>query len=282
MITEFAYAKINLTLDVKYKRPDGYHEVEMIMQSIDLYDILHLSETSSNKIEITCNVPYIPLDERNLVYRAAQVFQRKTGIQRGVAIDLKKNIPVSAGLAGGSSDAAACLRGLNRLWNLGLSLDQLAEMGAEIGSDVPFCLYGGTALATGRGEKIELLPPAPPLWVVLVKPGMSVSTAEVYRRLLVNQIEQHPDQQAMQQALIDGDFQQIVDQLGNVLEKVTFQMHPEVRLVKERMVRYGAQGALMSGSGPTVFGIFEREQRALRVCNAIRGFAREVYLCRFI
>lgn len=252
------------------------------MQSIDLYDILQFSETSSNNIEITCNVPYIPLDERNLVYRAAQVFQRKTGIQRGVAIDLKKNIPVSAGLAGGSSDAAACLRGLNRLWNLDLSLNQLAEMGAEIGSDVPFCLYGGTALATGRGEKIELLPPAPPLWVVLVKPGMSVSTAEVYRRLLVNQIEQHPDQQAMQQALIDGDVQQIVDQLGNALEKVTFQMHPEVRLVKERMVRYGAQGALMSGSGPTVFGIFEREQRAQRVCNAIRGFAREVYLCRFI
>ncbi|MGZ4031171.1 MAG: 4-(cytidine 5'-diphospho)-2-C-methyl-D-erythritol kinase [Tumebacillaceae bacterium] len=281
MWTEKAQAKINLTLDVLHKRPDGYHEVEMVMQTVDLSDHLTFTEWDKDEIVLTCTAPYIPLDERNLVYQAAHLVKRTFGVEKGIRIHIDKRIPVAAGLAGGSSDAAATLRGLNKVWELGQSLDQLAELGAKIGSDVPFCIYGGTAIARGRGEKIEHLPKVCPTWVVLVKPPIAVSTAEVYGRLRADEIEEHPDTAGMVEALVTGDVQQISAKMGNVLEQVTFGMYPEVERIKQQLLKFGAQGALMSGSGPTLFALVERESKATRIYNAVRGFSREVYLCRF-
>ena len=281
MWTEKAQAKINLTLDVLGKRPDGYHEVEMVMQTVDLSDHLTFTETERDEIVLSCTAPYIPLDQRNLVYQAALLVKQTYGVHKGIRIHIDKRIPVAAGLAGGSSDAAATLRGLNRVWNLGQTLDQLAELGAKIGSDVPFCIYGGTAIARGRGEQIEHLPKVAPTWVVLVKPPIAVSTADVYGRLRLKEIEQHPDTQSMVAALQTGDVREISARLGNVLESVTFKMHPEVERLKQQLLKFGAQGALMSGSGPTVFALVDRETKATRIYNALRGFSREVYLCRF-
>jgi 4-diphosphocytidyl-2-C-methyl-D-erythritol kinase len=283
-VIEKARAKINLTLDVLYKRPDGYHEVEMVMQTIDLSDHLTLQHLEEDRIEISCSVPYIPTDERNLAYKAAALIKRTFQIKHGVHIHLDKKIPVAAGLAGGSSDAAAVLRGLNRLWKLHLSLDDLAHLAASIGSDVPFCVYGGTAIARGRGEQIERIHHTPPhVWVVLVKPPIAVSTADVYGALDVNAITDHPNTMAMLESLqANNPVAKISEHLGNVLERVTFRMHPEVERIKKKMYEFGAQGALMSGSGPTVFGIVDRESRAFRIYNAFRGFSREVYLSRFL
>lgn len=282
MLTEKAKAKINLTLDVLGKRVDGFHEVEMVMQTVDLSDLLRFQEREDNYISLSCQVPYIPVDSRNLAYRAAEIVRNKFGITKGLHIDIEKNIPVSAGLAGGSSDAAATLRGLNRLWQLGLTLDELAELGAALGSDVPFCVYGGTAIATGRGEIIERLPTPAPLWVVLVKPALAVSTADVYRSLDVSKVTSHPNTARMVDALSADNAQAVMQELGNVLESVTFEMHPEVEKLKQKLLQFGAPGALMSGSGPTVFALAERESRALRIYNALRGFAKEVYLTRFL
>jgi 4-diphosphocytidyl-2-C-methyl-D-erythritol kinase len=281
MWTEKAQAKINLTLDVLYKRPDGYHEVEMVMQTVDLSDHLTFTPWEEDEIVLSCTVPYIPLDNRNLVYQAAKLVKETFGVKKGIRIHIDKRIPVAAGLAGGSSDAAATLRGLNRVWNLGQSLDDLAKLGAKIGSDVPFCIYGGTAIARGRGEVIEHLPKVAPTWVVLVKPPIAVSTADVYGRLRVEEIEKHPDTQAMVEALQTGDVRVIADHLGNVLEQVTYAMYPEVERLKSQLLKFGAVGALMSGSGPTVFALADKEQKATRIYNALRGFSREVYLCRF-
>lgn len=282
-VTEKARAKINLTLDVLFKRPDGYHEVEMVMQTVDLSDHITLQEIMEDRILISCPVPYIPLDERNLAYKAANLVKQTFHITRGIHIHIDKKIPVAAGLAGGSSDAAAVLRGLNQLWKLGLTLDELAQMGASLGSDVPFCVYGGTAIARGRGEKIQRLPDAPHLWVVLVKPPIAVSTADVYNAFDMEDHMEHPDTASMVQALCSPTpVISISQHLGNVLEGVTFNMYPEVRRIKNKMKEFGAQGALMSGSGPTVFGIVDRESRAYRIYNAFRGFSREVYLSRFL
>jgi len=281
MWTEKAQAKINLTLDVLHKRPDGYHEVEMVMQTVDLSDHLTFTATEEDSITLSCTAPYIPLDPRNLVWQAAKLMKDTYNIRQGVKIHIEKRIPVAAGLAGGSSDAAATLRGLNRVFGLGLSLDELAELGAKIGSDVPFCMYGGTAIARGRGEQIEQLPRATPTWVVLVKPPIAVSTADVYGRLRADAITDHPDLNGMVEALTTGDVKNISAKLGNVLEAVTFEMYPEVEKLKHQLLKFGASGALMSGSGPTLFALVEREAKAVRICNALRGFAREVYLCRF-
>lgn len=282
MISEKARAKINLTLDVLYKRPDDYHEVEMIMQTVDLSDHLLFEEREQDHISIACTVSYVPVDNRNLVYKAVNLIKTRFGIKKGVHIHLEKNIPVAAGLAGGSSDAAAALRGINRLWKLGLTMDELAELGSQIGSDVPFCVYGGTAIARGRGERIERLPESSPLWVVLVKPPIAVSTADVYRYLTLSNIHKHPDTQSMVQALANGELEEIAKNLVNVLETVTFKMHPEVERLKWQMLKFGALGALMSGSGPTVFAIADRETRAQRIYNGLRGFSKEVYLTRIL
>ncbi|WP_342527472.1 4-(cytidine 5'-diphospho)-2-C-methyl-D-erythritol kinase [Chryseomicrobium sp. FSL W7-1435] len=276
-----APAKINLTLDTLYKRQDGYHEVEMIMTTVDLYDRIGLEAREDGVIEIVSVDRFIPNDAKNLAYQAADLLKKKYGVTQGVSITIEKMIPVAAGLAGGSSDAAATLRGLNHVWSLGLTLDELAELGAEIGSDVPFCVYGGTALATGRGEKIEHLPSPSPCWVILAKPIIGVSTAEIYGQLDLTTAF-HPDTKGMIKAIEDKNFQAMVDGLGNTLEGVTLSLYPEVKELKEQMKRFGAEGVLMSGSGPTVFGIVQQESRAQRVVNALRGFCDEVYCVRLL
>lgn len=276
-----APAKINLSLDVLHKRPDGYHEVKMVMTTIDLADRVELMDLYYDTIQIISHNRFVPDDERNLAYQAAKLLKEKFGIRRGVAISITKCIPVAAGLAGGSSDAAATLRGLNKLWGLGLSLDELAEIGAEIGSDVPFCVYGGTAVATGRGEKIEHIPAPPPSWVILAKPKIGVSTADVYRNLNLQSVH-HPDVDGMVAAIKEKNYEKICALAGNVLESVTLNMHPEVAQIKEQMKRFGADVSLMSGSGPTVFGLVQHDSRLQRVYNGLRGFCEHVYAVRLI
>lgn len=276
-----APAKINLTLDVLYKRPDNYHEVEMIMTTVDLADRIGLESREDGQIKIALKDNFVPDDQRNFAYQAAELIKSTYGIKEGVTISIEKEIPIAAGLAGGSSDAAATLRGLNELWNLKLSLDELAELGAKIGSDVSFCIYGGTALATGRGEIIEELPAPPTCWVVLAKPKIGVSTADVYGGLKIEGL-QHPNTKQMIQAIETNDYELMCKSFGNVLETVTFNLHPEVVTIKEQMQRFGADAALMSGSGPTVFGVVESEARVSRIYNGLRGFCEEVYVVRML
>jgi 4-diphosphocytidyl-2-C-methyl-D-erythritol kinase len=276
-----APAKINLSLDVLHKRNDGFHEVKMVMTTVDLADRIELGLIDQNEIVIESTSGFIPCDQRNLAYRAALLLKKKFSIHKGVEIFISKNIPVAAGLAGGSSDAAATLKGLNILWNLRLSLDELARLGAEIGSDVSFCVYGGTALATGRGEIIHKIPSPPPCWVILAKPSIGVSTAEVYRGLELENVR-HPDVDAMVQAITNKDYAGICSELGNVLETVTLSGYPQVRQIKDQMISLGAEGVLMSGSGPTVFGLTVHETRVNRIYNGLRGFCREVYAVRLI
>ncbi|WNS80815.1 4-(cytidine 5'-diphospho)-2-C-methyl-D-erythritol kinase [Domibacillus sp. DTU_2020_1001157_1_SI_ALB_TIR_016] len=276
-----APAKINLTLDVLHKRPDGYHEVEMIMTTVDLADRLELESLNKNEIRIISHNRFVPDDSRNLAYQAARLLKDRYGIKKGVSIQIDKIIPVAAGLAGGSSDAAAALKGLNQLWGLGLSLDELAEIGAEIGSDVSFCVYGGTALATGRGEKIEHLPAPPNCWVVLAKPTIGVSTGEVYKNLKLDRMKR-PDTRAMIDAIKESNYEKMCRNMGNVLESVTLHAHPEVALIKEQMIRFGADAVLMSGSGPTVFGLIRHDSRMHRVYNCLRGFCDQVYAVRML
>ncbi|MBY0124467.1 4-(cytidine 5'-diphospho)-2-C-methyl-D-erythritol kinase [Bacillus sp. S/N-304-OC-R1] len=276
-----APAKINLSLDVLHKRADGYHEVEMIMTTIDLADRLELTLLDQEEIKIISHNRFVPDDQRNLAYQAALLLKERFHVKKGVLITIEKTIPVAAGLAGGSSDAAAVLRGLNKLWNLGLSLDELAVIGAEIGSDVSFCVYGGTALATGRGEIIKELPAAPTCWVILAKPFIGVSTADVYRRLQIDGIS-HPKTKDMIQAIETGDYEQVCGLVGNVLEDVTFKLHPEVAQIKEQIRRFGADAVLMSGSGPTVFGLVRHDSRMQRIYNGLRGFCDQVFAVRML
>ncbi|MBL4954213.1 4-(cytidine 5'-diphospho)-2-C-methyl-D-erythritol kinase [Neobacillus sp. OS1-32] len=276
-----APAKINLALDVLYKRPDGYHEVEMIMTTIDLADRVELALTNDDKIHILSHNRYVPDDQRNLAFQAAQLLKDRYQVKKGVVITIEKIIPVAAGLAGGSSDAAATLRGLNKLWGLGLTLDELAKLGSEIGSDVSFCVYGGTALAKGRGESITELPAPPTCWVILAKPFIGVSTAEVYRRLNINGCG-HPNIAAMINAIHQHDYQQVCANVGNVLEDVTLNLHPEVAQIKDQMKRFGADAVLMSGSGPTVFGLVQHDSRMHRIYNGLRGFCDQVFAVRML
>lgn len=278
---EKAPAKINLGLDVKYKRDDGYHEVEMIMTTVDLADRIECTSLPHNEIRIVSQHRFVPNDDRNLAYRSAELLKQRFHIDSGVEIRIDKQIPVAAGLAGGSSDAAATLRALNRLWRLNLSLDELAVIGAEIGSDVSFCVYGGTAIARGRGELIEHLPTPPSCWVVLAKPNLGVSTQTVYQQLKVNEVE-HPQINQIVQGIKTGNFDQICNHVGNVLESVTLKLHPEVALIKKHMENGGAEAVLMSGSGPTVFGLSQYESRAERLYNSLRGFCEEVFVVRLL
>ena len=276
-----APAKINLSLDVLGKRQDGYHEVKMIMTTIDLADRLELTELAEDRIEILSHNRYVPDDQRNLAYQAAKLLKEKFNVKKGVSITIEKTIPVAAGLAGGSSDAAATLRGLNKLWNLGLTIEELAELGAEIGSDVSFCVYGGTAIATGRGEKIEHIKTPPSCWVILAKPHIGVSTADVYGNLKLNRVT-HPNVDKMVEVINDGDYKGICNTVGNVLEDVTFVMHPEVARIKAQMKRFGADAVLMSGSGPTVFGLVHHDSRMHRIYNGLKGFCEQVYAVRLL
>lgn len=255
-----ANAKINLTLDVLARREDGYHEVAMVMQAIDLADQLTLREQPAG-ITVQTDFPGLAVDQRNLAYKAAELVKRTFHIKHGIHIELKKRIPVAAGLAGGSSDAAGVLRGLNSLWQLGLTLDELSNLGAVLGSDVPFCLYGGTMLATGRGELLAPVAAMPECYVVLAKPAVSVSTAWVYRNYRPVPAALRPDTGGMLHFLQQSDLNGISARLGNVLESVTIARHPEIGRLKAWMVESGAMASLMSGSGPTVFGIArDREQ----------------------
>jgi len=276
-----APAKINLSLDVLHKRPDGYHEVKMIMTTIDLADRIELVELEEDQIKIISHNRFVPDDNRNLAYQAASLLKKRFMVTKGVAITITKVIPVAAGLAGGSSDAAATLRGLNKLWGLGLSLDQLAEIGSEIGSDVSFCVYGGTALATGRGEKITHISAPPHCWIILAKPSIGVSTADVYRNLALDKVT-HPDVDGMIHAIESCDYDGICSLVGNVLEDVTLKMHPEVAHIKDQMKKFGADAVLMSGSGPTVFGIVQHDSRMQRIYNGLRGFCDQVFAVRII
>lgn len=276
-----APAKINLTLDVLGKREDGYHEVEMVMTTIDLADHLELTEIPDDQVSILSRNRFVPADDRNLAYQAAKLLKERYDVKKGVEISINKVIPVAAGLAGGSSDAAATLRGLNELWGLGLSMGELALLGSEIGSDVSFCVYGGTALAKGRGEKIKKLPAPPACWVVLAKPSIGVSTSEIYRRLDVNSIN-HPNTSGMIEALEKNDYQGVCNHMENALESVTLNIYPEVRHIKRQMERFGADSVLMSGSGPTVFGLVRHDSRLQRIYNGLRGFCDQVFAVRML
>lgn len=275
-----AFAKINLGLDVLGKREDGYHEVRMIMQTIRMYDQLDMRKSVEPGIHLTTNKKYIPVDENNLVWRAAKLMMDTCGIMEGVSIHLHKVIPVAAGMAGGSSDAAATLVGMNRLFHCGLSKEKLMELGVQIGADVPYCVLRGTALAEGIGEKLTVLPPMPDCWILIGKPGISVSTKYVYTTLDLNTDTVHPDIDGMKKALEDGNLYGITERMGNVLQDVTIPAYPEVERIKEQMKALGAVNAMMSGSGPTVFGIFDNEEKAQKACQKLResGLCQQVFL----
>ncbi|MST67383.1 4-(cytidine 5'-diphospho)-2-C-methyl-D-erythritol kinase [Lachnospiraceae bacterium BSM-380-WT-5A] len=275
-----AFAKINLGLDVLGKREDGYHEVRMIMQTIRMYDQLDMRKSVEPGIHLTTNKKYIPVDENNLVWRAAKLMMDTCGIIEGVSIHLHKVIPVAAGMAGGSSDAAATLVGMNRLFHCGLSKEKLMELGVQIGADVPYCVLRGTALAEGIGEKLTVLPPMPDCWILIGKPGISVSTKYVYTTLDLNTDTVHPDIDGMKKALEDGNLYGITERMGNVLQDVTIPAYPEVERIKEQMKTLGAVNAMMSGSGPTVFGIFDNEEKAQEACQKLweSGSCQQVFL----
>lgn len=270
-----AYAKINLALNITGVRADGYHELETVMQSLALHDVLELDPASC--IEIAVEGAELPPGPGNLAYRAADLLRRETGCCEGVRIRLTKKIPIAAGLAGGSADAAAVLRGLNQVWKLGLTREELLKLAANIGSDVPFCLSGGTALARGRGELIEPLPELPTFGVLLVKPPFGVSTADVYRRYDQAVGHTEPSCCKMAEAIRRGDAGQIVSLLGNDLEAVTIAMHPLIGNIKKDMLAAGALGVLMSGSGPTVFGIFPDRNTAAK--TALRLVYGDSWVC---
>ncbi|MFD2115479.1 4-(cytidine 5'-diphospho)-2-C-methyl-D-erythritol kinase [Paenibacillus yanchengensis] len=281
-IYEKAPAKINLVLDVLSKRTDGFHEVEMIMTMVDLADRLEMEPLDRDAIIISSQAGYIPLDEKNLAFQAARLLKDRYDVSQGVYIHLDKKIPVAAGLAGGSSDAAATLRGLNRLWQLNIPEQELCTLGAELGSDVPFCVTGGTAIARGRGEKLEVIASPPQCWVVLAKPPINVSTADIYGKFRLHEQRERPSITQMRQALENKSFAQMCTKLGNSLENVTLQLYPEVKQLKESMIKLGADGVLMSGSGPTVFGLVSKEAKLARIYNGLRGFCKEVYVVRML
>ncbi|NBJ71650.1 MULTISPECIES: 4-(cytidine 5'-diphospho)-2-C-methyl-D-erythritol kinase [Clostridia] len=281
VIFEKAPAKINLSLDVLSKRSDGYHNVEMIMTTIDLADRIRLLELPEDRIEISLESRFVPSDKRNLAYQAASALKQIYGIRKGVHISIEKNIPVSAGLAGGSTDAAAVLKGLNRLWELKIPQAELAQLGALLGTDVPFCIYGRTGLAKGRGEIVEALPSPPPCWVVLAKPDIGVSSRTIFQRIVVEDLV-HPETRRVINALEEGSFEKLCLSLGNALEPLTMEKHPEVQQIKNVLQQAGASGVLMSGSGPTVYGLVEHESKAKRIYNGMRGFCEEVYYVRLL
>lgn len=275
-----ALAKINLGLDVVGKREDGYHQVRMVMQTVRLYDQVKLSMRERSGITVKTNLFYLPVNEDNLVYKAAKLLMDEFGIHQGVMIDLKKFIPVAAGLAGGSSDAAAVLVGMNRLFQLGLSKGELMKRGVSIGADVPYCIMRGTALAEGIGEELTPLPAMPKCRILIAKPAVHVSTKLVYANLRANELTEHPDIDGQIEALRKGDLHSLADKMGNVLETVTIPAYPVIGEIKRVMTAGGAIGAMMSGSGPTVFGLFEDERKAKHTYEKLRGgsLAKQVYL----
>ena len=283
-----AYGKINLGLDVLRRREDGYHDVRMIMQTVGIFDRVDLIWKEEPGIQVETNLYYLPTNENNLVYKAAKLLMDEFQVQEGLLIRLRKFIPVAAGMAGGSSDAAAVLFGVNKMFRLGLTTEELMQRGVKIGADVPYCILRGTALSEGIGEVLTSLPPVPQCQVLVAKPGINVSTKFVYENLHANDLrpEQHPDIDGMIRAIKAQDLQGIADKLGNVLETVTVKEYPVIQEIKDKMVEFGAIGSLMSGSGPTVFGLFTNPKAAQQAYEELRygessGLAKQVYLTNF-
>lgn len=276
-----ALAKINLGLDVLRRREDGYHEVKMIMQTIGLHDDLEIRKTKTPGIQVKTNLYYLPTNENNLVYKAAKLLMDEFQIRDGVSIQLKKRIPVAAGMAGGSSDGAAVLWGINQMYGLGLSMQALMERGVRLGADVPYCIQRGTALAEGIGEKLSVLPPMPKCTILIAKPGISVSTKFVYENLHANDLkpEQHPDVDSMIEAMRQKDLGLLCSRMGNVLETVTIPAYPVINEIKRTMMDNGAIGSMMSGSGPTVFGIFDSPVAAKQAMKAVRAAKLAKQIC---
>lgn len=264
-----ANAKINLSLDVLGTRPDGYHEVCMIMQSVDLHDTLEIKENSTSSIILTCDNNALPCDDTNLIVRAAKALMSEVGASDGIDINLSKVIPMAAGLAGGSADAAAALVGINKLMGYGLSVDRLKDIGAKLGADIPFCIQGGTCMAEGIGERLTPIASMPDCYIVLIKPPMDVSTKYVYDNLSTDTAP-HPDVYGMKSFIENKDLNGISSSLGNILESVTVKKYPEISNITKRLKQLGANGALMSGSGPSVFGLFDDEAAANRAFAAMR------------
>lgn len=280
-----AYAKINLGLDVLRRREDGYHEVKMVMQTISLHDVLTFEETEQAGIVLVTNDrPELPEDAQdNLVYKAANLVRETFGIDQGVRITLEKNIPIAAGMAGGSTDAAAVFHGLNELWGLSMSTERMQELAVRLGADIPYCIMGGTALSEGIGEKLTPLPSPPDAVVLIAKPQISVSTKYVYENLHADRLQQHPDIDGMVAAIREGSLLGITERMENVLETVTQTAYPVIGQIKELMRKEGAMNSLMSGSGPTVFGIFDNKEKAEAAGQRIREsrLSDEVFVTAF-
>ena len=275
-----ARAKINLGLDVLGKREDGYHEVRMVMQTIGIYDRLILTKIPEEEIRITSNLAFLPVNENNLIYKAIKLLKDEYHFPGGVSVDLNKFIPVAAGMAGGSTDAASTMFGVNRLFGLNLSMGKMMELGVRLGADVPYCVMRGTALAEGIGEKLTRITPVPHMWILIAKPQINVSTRLVYEQLDMGGIQKHPDIGGIIRAIEAQDVVRIAQSMGNVLENVTVPLYPVIETIKQDMLSHGAINAMMSGSGPTVFGIFPDEQTTL-ACQAFlkeKGDARQVYI----
>ncbi|MDF2473844.1 MAG: 4-diphosphocytidyl-2C-methyl-D-erythritol kinase [Anaerocolumna sp.] len=275
-----AYAKINLGLDVIRKREDGYHEVRMIMQTVGIYDRISMNSTNSPMIKVKTNLHYLPTDNNNLVYKAAAYMKEKFQIKEGVYINLEKKIPVAAGMAGGSADAAATLYGMNHLFDLKLSKEELMEIGVKLGADVPYCILRGTALSEGIGEILTPLPPFPPCKVLVVKPLINVSTKYVYENLRLDQVAIHPDIDGIVEAIKHQDLYGASKLFANVLETVTEKDYPVIKQIKDSMLEKGAICSLMSGSGPTVFGLFDDFNAAQKAFYyfKVSGLGKQIYL----
>ena len=274
-----ALAKINLGLDILRKREDGYHEVRMIMQTIQMYDVLEMKRVRKPGISLSVNYSYIPNDERNLVYKAAKLLMDEFQVKGGVDIHLEKFIPVAAGMAGGSSDAAAAFVGVNRMFHLGLTEEQLMERAVKVGADVPYCIMRGTALAEGIGEKLKRLPKVPECYVLVGKPGINVSTKTAYENLNLAGIGKHPDIDGLIRDIEDGDLYAMASKMENVFEPGIIRQYPVIGNIKELMEEKGALKAVMSGSGPTVFGIFDNRDKMAAAARSLRksGLAKSVF-----
>ena len=275
-----ALGKINLGLDVLGRRPNGYHDVRMVMQTVYLYDQILLEKTDKEGISLKPNLFYVPVNENNLAYRAAKMLIDEFTIKEGVHISLEKHIPVAAGMAGGSSNAAAVLYGMNRLFQLGLTDQELMERGVKLGADVPYCIMRGTVLAEGIGEELTPLPAMPKCHVLLAKPPISVSTQKVYEKLDAQEVTKHPDIDGILLGLQTGDLKKITSSMGNVLENVTITEYPQIERIKDVMKEEGALNAMMRGSGPTVFGIYDDKMLARRAAARIREeqLAKQVHV----
>ena len=279
-----ARAKINLGLDVLGKREDGYHEVRMVMQTIGIYDRLILTKIPEEEIRITSNLAFLPVNENNLIYKAIKLLKDEYHFPGGVSVDLNKFIPVAAGMAGGSTDAASTMFGVNRLFGLNLSMGKMMELGVRLGADVPYCVMRGTALAEGIGEKLTRITPVPHMWILIAKPQINVSTRLVYEQLDMGGIQKHPDIDGIIRAIEAQDVVRIAQSMGNVLENVTVPLYPVIETIKQDMLSHGAINAMMSGSGPTVFGIFDDRAKMREAAEVLKQshlaktvFATQIY-----